>query len=186
MRVWWVVLLIVSGLAPLFPLTAQEEARESTLSRQFDPLRIDPRLMAPPPRPVAPPFWQEVDAQWERLSEVGPGQQAVVSLADGTIRGGRILEVLPGALRMESGGQVFEIPRSDMVVVRVQRKNYTVAGGVVGFLVSGLGWMAYLCGGGDDCGAAGALLVFTLLGAPGGLVGALIGSQAGGDVEFIF
>jgi len=108
-----------------------------------------------------------------------------VSLSDGTLKGGRIVEVLPDALRMETAGQVVEIPRSDMVVVRVQRQSYTLAGGVVGFLVSGLGWTVYLCHD-DGCGIAGALLAFTLLGAPGGLVGALIGSQAGGDVEFIF
>jgi len=177
---------ILLGLMPSLPLTAQGAPSSASLSPRFHPLRIDSRLLAPTPLDADLPLWQEVKSPWSRLGEVGPGQQAVVSLSDGSLKGGKILEVLPSALRMESNGQAFEIPRSDMVTVRVQRKSYTLAGGVIGFVVSGLGWTAYACSGDGDCGFAGALLVFTLLGAPGGLVGALIGSQAGGDVEFIF
>ncbi|MGW8265972.1 MAG: hypothetical protein ACWGSQ_06360 [Longimicrobiales bacterium] len=186
MKIRACLLGVLVGLMPSVPLSGQEIPPEANLSPHFYPLRIDSRLLTPSyPTSGRPSYWQQVQSQWERLAEVGTGRQAVVSLSDGTLKGGRIVEVLPNALRMESAGQAFEIPRPDMVTVRVQRKSYTMAGGVVGFLVSGLGWMAYACHD-DDCGVAGALLVFTLLGAPGGLVGALIGSQAGGDVEFIF
>lgn len=186
MKIQACLLGVLVGLIPSVSLTGQEIPPGTDLSPHFYPWRIDSRLLTPnDPTSDRPSYWQQVQSQWDRLAEVGTGRQAVVSLSDGTLKGGRIVEVLPNALRMETAGQVVEVPRSDMVVVRVQRKSYTLAGGVVGFLVSGLGWMAYACHD-DDCGAAGALLVFTLLGAPGGLVGALIGSQVGGDVEFIF
>jgi len=178
---------VLLGLTPGAPLIAQGAPPASGLSPYFHPLRIDGHLTGPTHVDAGQPLWQEVPSQWDRLAKIGPGQQAVVSLSDGTLKGGKILEVLPSGLRMESSGQAYEIPRSDMVTVRVQRKSNTLEGGVIGFLVSGLGWTAYLCGSGDGgCGFAGGLFIFTLLGAPGGLIGALIGSQTGGDVEFIF
>ena len=86
---------------------------------------------------------------------------------------------------MESDGQLFEVPRSEMAVVRVKRENHTLGGGIAGFLLSGVGWAAYLCHDGY-CETSGFLLAFTLFGAPGGLVGALIGCRSGGDEEIIF
>jgi len=173
------------GLTHAVPLVAQGPPPASGLSPYFHPLRVDSRLVHPAYLDPASPLQQEARPPWDRLAAVGPGHQAVVSLSDGTLRGGKIVEVLPSALRLESSGQVLEIPRADMVTVRVQRKSNTMAGGLIGFVVSGLGWTVYACSD-DDCGFAGALAVFTLLGAPGGLIGALIGSQTGGDVEFIF
>lgn len=120
---------------------------------------------------------------WERLMEIGPGSDAFLTLTDGTLRGGQIVEVHTDELILKVAGQNVSIARSDIALVNVKGSSATLAGGIVGFLISGVTLTAILCT--DDCPGGAWILGIALLGIPGGLLGALIGSQIGGDVEII-
>lgn len=119
---------------------------------------------------------------WNRLMEIGPGSDAFLTLTDGTLRGGQIVEVRSDELILKVAGKDVTVARSDIALVKVIGSSSTLAGGVIGFLVSGITLTAIIC---DDCPAEGWVLGIALLGIPGGLLGALIGSQIGGDVEII-
>jgi hypothetical protein len=115
--------------------------------------------------------------------EIGPGSDAFLTLTDGTLRSGQIVAVHLDDLILKAAGQDVTILRTDIVVVKIKGASGIVAGGIVGFLVSGIGLTAIICT--DDCPAEGWVLGIALLGIPGGLLGALIGSQIGGDEEII-
>ncbi len=119
---------------------------------------------------------------WERLMEIGPGSDALLTLTDGTLRSGLIVKVHSDELILKTAGQMVTIARSDIVLVEVKGSSGALAGGVVGFLVSGIGLTAIIC---EDCPGEAWAIGIALLGVPGGLLGALIGSQIGGDVEII-
>ena len=56
---------------------------------------------------------------------------------------------------------------------------------MIGALVSGLTLTTVACSDGEGCDGQTWVLLVPILGIPGGLLGALIGSQAGGPVEII-
>ncbi|MBN2029162.1 hypothetical protein JW824_02860 [bacterium] len=123
---------------------------------------------------------------WEYLMKIGPGNNAILTLTDGTMRGGQIVEVHPDELLMLVAGEDMTFARSDIAVLTVKRRRNTMEGGLIGFLATGFGITAILCSGEDaDCPYQAWLIAVPLLGIPGGLLGALIGSQTGGDVEII-
>ena len=119
---------------------------------------------------------------WQQLIQIGPGYDVIVTLRDGNLRGGQIFTVDQDTLVLHSAGQKITIPRSDIALVKVKRSTGAVTGGVIGFLVTGVGLTATFC---EDCPPEGWLLGVSLLGIPGGLLGALIGSSTGGDVEIV-
>jgi hypothetical protein len=119
---------------------------------------------------------------WEHLMEIGPGSDALITLTDGTLRSGQIIKVLPDELILRVAGQDKTVARSDIVLVKVMGSSGLLAGAVIGYLASGVIITAALC---DDCPGEAWLLGIALLGIPGGLVGALIGSGIGGDEEII-
>ncbi len=119
---------------------------------------------------------------WERLKEIGTGSDALITLTDGTLRSGHIIKVLSDELILKVAGQDKTVARSDIVLVKVMGSSGIVTGGIVGFLASGVILTAILC---EDCPPEGWALGIALLGIPGGLLGALIGSQIGGDEEII-
>ena len=123
-----------------------------------------------------------VSDSWQYLMQNGPGSDAIVTLRDGTLRGGIIITVTADSLGLKTAGQVFTLARSEIALVEVKGTSGALAGGIIGFIVTGVGLTAILC---DDCPAEGWALGIALLGIPGGLLGALIGSQTGGDVDIV-
>ena len=121
---------------------------------------------------------------WGRLIQIGPGRDAILTLTDGTLRGGQIVKVHSDGLILQVAGQDVAVDRSDIAAVKVKRSSGTLTGGVVGFLASGITLTAIICDGNNCSGEAWALGI-ALLGVPGGLLGVLIGSQIGGDVEIV-
>ena len=117
---------------------------------------------------------------WQRLIEIGPGSDAIITFLDGSLRGGTIVQVSSDTIILNTAGNNLTILRSEIVSVEIKGSSGALAGGLVGFLISGVGLTAMLCAG-EDCPPEGWLLGISLLGLPGGLLGALIGSQIGGD-----
>ncbi len=176
---------LLLSLAPTATVGAQTAAGGSGISSLLRPRPLDPRLTPPPVEYVIEPIWQQETKGWTQLANVGPGRDAIVTLTDGTLRGGQIVDVESGALRLLVGGNVVTITRSDIASVRVKRKRGTLIGGVVGFLISGVTLTAIACAEGGGCSGAGIIVGGTILGIPGLLLGALIGSQVGGDLEIV-
>jgi len=121
---------------------------------------------------------------WQRLMEIGPGSEAIITLRDNTLRGGEIIKVTSDSLDLISAGQFFSIARTDIALVEVQGTSGTLAGGLIGFLVGGIALTAILFGD-EEVPVEGWILGTALLGIPTGLVGALIGSQTGGDEKIV-
>jgi hypothetical protein len=143
----------------------------------------------PPTEPVASfarlPGRQD-SSGWSRLAAEGPGRDALVTFRDGSLRGGVIQSVDGNELVMSSGGEAVRLARADIATVQIRRKKGTLAGGLIGFGVTGVGLTSVLCLSDDaDCDWRSWTFGITLLGIPGGLLGALIGSQVGGDIEIV-
>jgi len=138
-------------------------------------------MSAIPPKSL--PLSQTQGGQgWERLMEIGPGSDALITLKDGTLRSGQIVKVLSDELILRVAGQDNTVVRSDIVLVKIQGSSGTLAGAVIGYLAGGVILTAALC---EDCPSEAWILGIALLGIPGGLLGALIGSGVGGDEEII-
>ena len=156
-----------------------QNARQNDLydsSPHYSVLDLVPKTIGRNPAPVAD--------DWGKLIQIGPGSDALVTLRDGTLRGGKIVSVKADSLGLITAGQVVSIARSEIALVEVKRSSGALAGGLIGFLITGVGITAYLCREGDCPGEAW-LLGIAILGIPGGLLGALIGSQTGGDVQIV-
>jgi hypothetical protein len=117
---------------------------------------------------------------WGHLMMNGAGNDALITLTDGSLRGGTIVQVTQDSLTINSANQNFTIARSDIAVVEIEGSSGALAGGIIGFLVSGV-VLTLVASGGEEIPAEGWVLGISLLGIPGGLLGALIGSQVGGD-----
>ncbi len=173
------------SLTPTAAVGAQTASGGSGISSLLRPKPLDPRLTPPAVEYVIEPIWQQESKGWTQLANVGPGRDAIVTLTDGTLRGGRIVDVESGALRLLVGGNVVTITRSDIASVRVKRKRGTLIGGVAGYLISAVTRTAIICADAGDCTATAVIVGGAVLGIPGGLLGALIGSQVGGDLEIV-
>jgi hypothetical protein len=159
--------------------TIYQNARQNDLydsSPYASVLDLVPKNISPNPAPVA--------ENWNKLMQIGPGSDALVTLRDGTLRGGQIFKVTSDSLGLITAGHVVSIARSEIALVELKGSSGALAGGLIGFLVTGVGLTAILCQEGDCPGEAW-LLGISLLGIPGGLVGALIGSQTGGDIQIV-
>jgi len=139
-------------------------------------LDLVPKNISPNPAPVAD--------DWQTLMQIGPGSDAIVTLRDGTLRGGLIITVTTDSLGLKTAGQIVTLARSEIALVEVKGSSGALAGGLIGFLVGGVALTAILSGG-EDISPQGWILGTALLGIPTGLLGVLIGSQTGGDVEII-
>lgn len=117
---------------------------------------------------------------WGHLMMNGAGNDALITLNDGSLRGGTIVQVTSDSLTINSANKNFTIARSDIATVEIQGSSGALAGGIIGFLVSGV-VLTLVASGGEEIPAEGWVLGIALLGIPGGLLGALIGSQVGGD-----
>ena len=157
--------------------TIYQNARQNDLydsSPYASVLDLVPKNISPNPAPVAD--------NWNKLMQIGPGSDALVTLRDGTLRGGQIVTVTSDTLGLITAGQIVSLARSEIALVEVKGSSGTLAGGLIGFLVTGVGLTAILC---EDCPPEGWALGIALLGIPGGLLGVLIGSQIGGDVQIV-
>lgn len=121
---------------------------------------------------------------WQRLVQIGPGSDALVTLRDGTLRGGKIVTVTSDSLGLITSGQVVSIARSEIALVQVKGSSGALAGGLIGYIVGGLTLTAIVSGG-EDIPPEGWILGTAILGIPTGLIGVLIGSQSGGDEEIV-
>jgi len=121
---------------------------------------------------------------WQKLMQIGPGSDAVVTLRDGTLRGGKIITVTTDSLGLKTSGQLVTLARSEIALIEVKGTSGALAGGLIGYLVGGIALTAIVFGG-EDIPAEGWVLGVALLGIPTGLLGVLIGSQTGGDVEIV-
>ena len=139
-------------------------------------LDLIPKSITPNTAPVAD--------DWQKLMQIGQGSDAIVTLRDGTLRGGLIVTVTTDSLGLKTAGMVVTLARSEIALVEVKGSSGALAGGLIGFLVGGVALTAILAGG-NDISPQGWILGTALLGIPTGLLGVLIGSQTGGDVEII-
>jgi hypothetical protein len=106
-------------------------------------------------------------------------------LTDGGSRGGRIIDVQTESLSLLTGADTIVVARSEIASVKVKRGRGTVWGGLVGSEISGAAVTASACADEDiDC-DGNVVLWFAIGSVPGLLLGALIGSQVGGDVEIV-
>jgi hypothetical protein len=125
-----------------------------------------------------------VEEGWQKLLQIGPGSDAVVTLRDGTLRGGKIITVTADSLGLKTSGQLVTLARSEIALVEVKGTSGALVGGLIGYLVGGIALSAILFGD-EDVPVEGWILGTALLGIPTGLIGVLIGSQTGGDVEIV-
>ncbi len=107
---------------------------------------------------------------------------ALVTLNSSHLRSGKIIKVYPDTLLLLSHNQPLKIAADDIAMITVKRPSRTLEGTFIGFMASGLILTSILCA---ECKDEGYLLVFSLMGLPGGLFGGIIGSQTGGDIEII-
>jgi hypothetical protein len=186
-RIFVIVVLGLFALTLTHCSTLYQGARQTNWD-DYSPACDDPSptaaLLALTPKSL--PLGQtQLSSGWERLMEIGPGSDAFLTLTDGTLRGGQIVEVHSDKLIMMVAGQDVSIARSDIALVKIKGSSGTLAGGLIGFAVSGVTLTAIICGEANGCSGEGWVLGIALLGIPGGLLGALIGSQIGGDEEII-
>ncbi len=159
--------------------TAYQSARQTNWydsSPYAGVLDLVPKNISPNPAPVAD--------DWQYLMQNGPGSDAIVTLRDGTLRGGIIITVTADSLGLKTAGQVVTLARSEIALVEVKGTSGALAGGLIGYLVGGIALTAILFGD-EDVPIEGWILGTALLGIPTGLIGVLIGSQTGGDVEIV-
>jgi hypothetical protein len=123
-------------------------------------------------------------AGWTKLVREGPGHDAVVTLTDGTLRGGWIASVDMNALRLESSGKTLALEPSDVATVRIKRPDHTLLGGAIGYLVAGTAVML-LVDQDQDLDAADKVIMFGVGGLPGAALGAWFGHFIGGDMEIV-
>lgn len=123
-------------------------------------------------------------AELTRLQSMAPGRSAVVTMNDGTLRGGWVTSVDDSQLHMEKQGEKVALAISDIATVRVQRSDRTLLYGMIGYLVTGTAAVLIAHNDGDHE-FKDLVIVGSVGGIPGGILGALIGSRSSGDVEVI-
>jgi hypothetical protein len=123
-------------------------------------------------------------ADWQRLQEKGTGRSAIVTLRDGTLRGGRIDGVTANALRLQTAGETLEMNPSSIAVVRVKRPSRTWIGTVVGYMAAAVA-CALIADADDDLSTRDLIVVGGVGGIPGALIGGYIGHRSGGDFEIV-
>jgi hypothetical protein len=123
-------------------------------------------------------------AELTRLQSTAPGNSALVTMNDGTLRGGWVASVNDSHLNLEKQGVSTALALSDIAMVRVQRQDRTLLYGMFGYLVTGTAAtiIAYHNGEHDF---ASLVIVGSVGGIPGGILGALMGSHYSGDIEII-
>ncbi|HET6349450.1 MAG TPA: hypothetical protein VFH88_10255 [Candidatus Krumholzibacteria bacterium] len=126
----------------------------------------------------------ESSGGWHRLKGIGPGHAAVVTLGDGTLRGGWVAGVDDQVLHLQSAGQTFDLAPQDIATVRVKRSDRTLLYSAIGYIVTAT--VATIVVYNDsDHEKKDLVIVFGVAGIPGGLLGALVGDRTSGDVEIV-
>jgi len=123
-------------------------------------------------------------AELTRLQAKAPGHSAVVTMNDGTLRGGWVTSVDDAHINLEKQGEKASLALSDVVTVRVQRPDHTLLYGMIGYLVTGTVATIIAYNDGDHE-FKDLVIVGGVGGIPGGILGALMGSRYGGDMEII-
>jgi hypothetical protein len=114
---------------------------------------------------------------------MAPGHSVVATMSDGTLRGGWVTSVDDTHLNLEKQGEKVALSISDVATVRVQRSDLTLLYGMVGYLVTGIA--ATIIAYQDDHEFKDLVIVGSIGGIPGGILGALMGSRYSGDVEIV-
>lgn len=119
-----------------------------------------------------------------RLQSTAPGHSALVTMNDGTLRGGWVASVNDSHLNLEKQGENVSLALSDVALVRVQRSDRTLLYGTIGYFVTGTVATIIAHHKGDHE-FKDLVIVGSVGGLPGGILGALIGSRCSGDVEIV-
>src|SRR5262245_33321144 len=127
---------------------------------------------------------QTPKAELARLQAKAPGHSAVITMNDGTLRGGWVTSVDDSNINMEKQGAKTSLALSDIATVRVQRPDRTLLYGMIGYLVTGTVATIIAYNDGDHE-FKDLVIVGGVGGIPGGILGALMGSRYGGDIEIV-
>ena len=119
-----------------------------------------------------------------QLQSKGPGHTAVVTMNDGTLRGGWIKGVDDTQLHMLKQGGEVSLSLSDVAMVQIKRSDRTLLYSVIGYLVTAT--VATIVVYNDDYHEPRDLIIVGAVGGiPGALLGALVGQRRSGDVEIV-
>lgn len=121
---------------------------------------------------------------WMHLQEKGPGHDALVTLRDGTMRGGWITQVDADKLHLQTAGAPLALASAAIASVRVKRSDRTLLYSFIGYVVTGA-VSAIVVYNDDDHAKKDMVVTFGVGGIPGALLGALIGRRTSGDIEII-
>jgi hypothetical protein len=133
---------------------------------------------------------------WHRLADIGPGHGAVVTMRDGTLRGGWITGVDGGTINLQTAGETLPLAARDIATVRVQRSDRTLLYSVLGYLLTATAATLVVYNAEvrhrdsteDDAldhDSRDLIVVGAVGGIPGALLGALIGQRTSGDVDIV-
>jgi len=123
-------------------------------------------------------------AELTRLQSLAPTHSVVVTMSDGTLRGGWVTAVDDTHLHMQKSGEEVSLAISDITTVRVQRSDQTLMYAMLGYIVTGATVIVIAHHKGEHE-FKDLVIIGSVGGIPGGLLGALIGSRTSGDVEII-
>ena len=118
------------------------------------------------------------------LQSKGPGHAAVVTMSDGTLRGGWIKGVDDTQLHLQKQGAEGSLALSDITLVHIKRSDRTLLYTALGDLDTATAATLIANGDGEDD-FKDQVIIFGVGGIPGGLLGALIGHWTSGDIEIV-
>ena len=119
-----------------------------------------------------------------RLQSKGPGHAAVVTMSDGTLRGGWIKGVDDSQLHLQKQGGDVSLPLSDVTLVQIKRSDRTLLYTALGYLVTATVATVIAHSDGEHD-FKDQVIIFGVGGIPGGVLGALIGHWTSGDIEIV-
>lgn len=123
-------------------------------------------------------------AELTKLQANAPGRFAVLTMNDGTLRGGWVTAVDETKLTLEKQGASEPFALKDIATVTVKRSDRTSIYAVVGYLVTGTVATIIAYNDGDHE-FKDLVIVGSVGGIPGGILGAWMGHRSGGDMEII-
>ena len=119
-----------------------------------------------------------------RLQSKAPGHNAIVTMNDGTLRGGWVASVNDTHLNLEEQRQSVPLALSDIAVVRVQRPDRTLWYAMFGYIATATA-ATIIAYNDDNHEFKDLAIVFGVAGIPGGLIGAAFGHRCSGDLEIV-
>ena len=119
-----------------------------------------------------------------RLQSKGPGHAALVTMNDGTLRGGWIKGVDDSQLHLQKPGGDVSLALSDVTLVQIKRSDRTLLYTALGYLVTATVATVIAHSDGEHD-FKDQVIIFGVGGIPGGVLGALIGHWTSGDIEIV-